>query len=301
MEEYCVSIFNREIQWLKAFAKPRSKEDPLRQVESQENPRGHIDLLERCIKVIAHLHPPSQSTAAVIWNNDVSLQNIMITNGEHPRIVSLIDWQNTCISPLYLAFCEPTFLRRDYIESPSDAASEIYKIPFLESETRQNTVSLRDVYLQVLCQSVPNLRSLIGIPYAETQKMLMLKAARSWSTRKGIISLRQGLINFWRNWNEYGLDGIPPISFTQQEIDLHLEEGDGMNGQLDFIWTIIQAIGMSQTGEVDACEYEAKKRRYEEVKQKWIEDMDETVRKAGSADTIDWAVHWPFRYPQLGF
>jgi hypothetical protein len=301
MEEYCISVCNREIQWLKTFAKPRSKEDPLRQVESQENPQCHIDLLERCIKLIPRLHPPAQSTAAVFWNNDVSLQNIMISNGEHPRIVSLIDWQNTCISPLYLAFCEPTFLRQDYIESPSDATSEIYKIPVLESETRQNTATLRDAYLQVLCQGVPNLRTLISLPYAETQQMLMLKAGRSWSSRNAIVSLRQGLINFWRNWNKYGLHGIPPTSFTQQEIDLHLEEGNGMNGQLDLIWTIIQAIGMSKTGEVRACEFKEKKQMYEEVKQRWIEEMNEIVRKAGSADTIDWAVHWPFRYTQLGF
>jgi hypothetical protein len=74
-----------------------------------------------------------------------------------------------------------------------------------------------------------------------------------------------------------------------------------MNGQLDFIWTIIHAIGMSQTGEVAVEEYEEKKREYEDAKKRWFEEMNREVEESGSLENIDWEVYWPFRYPKLGF
>jgi hypothetical protein len=74
-----------------------------------------------------------------------------------------------------------------------------------------------------------------------------------------------------------------------------------MNGQLDFIWTIIHAIGMSQTGEVEVEKYEEKKQEYEDAKRRWTEEMNREYEESASGETVDWEIYWPFRYPQLGF
>jgi len=58
---------------------------------------------------------------------------------------------------------------------------------------------------------------------------------------------------------------------------------------------------MTQDGEVKPEEFEEKKREFEEMKVRWVEEMNERVRAAGIDEVIDWGVHWPFRYPDLGF
>jgi 1,2-phenylacetyl-CoA epoxidase catalytic subunit len=58
---------------------------------------------------------------------------------------------------------------------------------------------------------------------------------------------------------------------------------------------------MTQNGEVKAEEFEVKKRQYEEVKSRWIAEMNERVKASGRDNVIDWKIYWPFRYPQPGF
>jgi len=131
--------------------------------------------------------------------------------------------------------------------------------------------------------------------------MIILDSGRSWTSRNRIISFRQGLINLWRDWDKLGLKGTPPISFTKEEYALHLEEGKGRNDNQDFVNSILDMIGMTRNGEVKPEEFEEKKRAFEEMKVRWVEEMNERVRAAGVDEVIDWAVYWPFRYPGLGF
>ena len=109
------------------------------------------------------------------------------------------------------------------------------------------------------------------------------------------------MINLWRDWAKYGLPHTPPYSFTQAELRAHAKEGIGADGNLDFIFGIQDAIGMTQNGEVKAEEYDEKKRQYEEIKARWITEMNERVKAVGRDDVIDWELYWPFRYPQLSF
>ena len=59
---------------------------------------------------------------------------------------------------------------------------------------------------------------------------------------------------------------------------------------------------MSQTGEVRAEYYSERKLIYEDLKQRWIEDMrKEWEAEQGVDGSIDWEKYWPFRSPDLGF
>ena len=301
VQEYWTAICQREIEWIQSHAKPRSEDDPLRQVDSQEEPARHIDLLNRCIKVAPCLEPPRHCASPILWHEDLSLKNVMVSDDDDPQILSLLDWQNTHVGPLYLQFCEPTFLQFDFL-LPDEEPSQLYKRPLLDQDIplAEESVRLRKRYLQSLNNAFP-LETSLSIPYAELQKMLIQDSGRSWISRNGILTLRQGLINLWRDWSKYGLPGAPPISFTKDDIILHLEEGAGRNGNLDFISNILDSIGMTQGGEVKAEEFREKKSQYEEVKSRWITEMSERVKAAGRDDAIDWEIYWPFRYPQLGF
>lgn len=301
VQEYWTAVCQREIEWIRKYATPRSEDDPLRQVDSQEDPACHIDLLSRCLKIVPQLEPPRHCALPTLWHGDLSLQNIMVSDDDDPQILSLLDWQNTCIGPLYLQFYEPTFLQLDFL-LPDEKPSQSYKRPLLHEDIplAKESVRLRKRYLESLNNEFP-LDDILSISYSELQRMLIQDSGRSWTLRNGILTLRQGLTNLWRDWNKYGLPGTPPISFTQEEIVMHIEEGAGRNGNLDFIANILDSIGMTQNGEVKAEEFEEKKRQYEEVKSRWIAEMNERVKASGRGDVIDWEIYWPFRYPQLGF
>ena len=238
----------------------------------------------------------------MLWPDDISLQNVIVSDERSPTIVSVLDWQNVTIGPLHLHFCEPEFLNIDF-QHPGSDESEVF-LRTLRQEERlaaNEIVRLRDVYLKSIVDIHPPLDSALSVPFRETQSLLIAACGRSWEKRKGILSLRQGLINISRNWNKYRLPPPCPISFSAEELAIHLEEGQGYNGNSDFIQTIIHGIGMSPTGEVSAEEFDGKKKEYEDTKQRWIEMMNEQVAEMGISEKIDWDVLWPFRYPGLGF
>jgi hypothetical protein len=224
-------------------------------VPTQEDPDSHIDLLQRCIHIAAHLSPSFPIDIGTLWHNDLNLQNIMVSDDANPRIVSLIDWQNVAVRPLYLQYCELPFLQIDDKELSDDDQQK--------NELRE----LQKLYHDCILRSIPDIRSVLRLPYAESQKTLILESGRSWTMRNKIISLRQGLINFWRSWSEWGLHGPCPITFSKEELENHIIEGQGANENWEFIIDVMSAIGMSQTGEVPADDYEERRRVYEDIKQ----------------------------------
>jgi Phosphotransferase enzyme family len=301
--EHWTSICQREIDWISEFAIPRAEDDPLRQMDSQEDPACHIDLLQRCITLAPHLEPPPSSSAPVLWHHDLSLRNILISNDTKPKIISILDWQNVSIVPLFLKFDEPSFIGMTFVPPGERVDPLVYErsLDTHETEWATEIVSLNQHYNRVLSRLCPQMAEALSIPFKETEGILIRDCTRSWEKRKGIVYLRQGLINIWRNWNKYGLPGAAPISFTKEELDNHLEDGKGMNDNRDFIEGIRQSIGMGPTGEVDANDYEEKKKYYEEVKRRFIVDMNEKVERVGFTENIDWELYWPFRYPEGGF
>jgi aminoglycoside phosphotransferase (APT) family kinase protein len=284
--DYWRDICQREINWIGKHAISKSEDDPLRQVDSQEDPHCHIALLNRCIDVAPLLTPPYPWTVGTIWHHDLSFQNIMVSDGDKPSIVSLLDWQNTFVGPLYLQFRQPRFL-----DSENDDDREAIEMD-----------RLRKFYFNCIAKECPYGAKGLTVPYAQVQKILMIESGRSWRMRNKILSLRQGLLNLWRNWNEYALPNPSPLSFSKEEQIAHYNEASGFNAHNDFIRDIRRSIGMSQTGEVNAEDYSERKLIYQDIKQRWIEDMrKEWETEQGTDSSIDWEKYWPFRYPDLGF
>ena len=301
--DYWISICRREANWISKFATPRDENDPLRQMDSQEDPGSHVDLLQRCITLAPYLQTTASAAAPVLWHHDVNTSNILISSDENPKIISILDWQNVSIGPLYLQFNDPEFVSIDFVRPDEHETSHVYQRPLESNETEiaNETVLLNQHYRQILSSHAPSVSYALDVPFRETLGILILDSARSWEKRKGIVFLRQGLINIWRNWKDYGLSGQAPIAFTPKELETHLEDGRGMDGNRDFIWGIVHHIGMGSTGEVRPDTFEEKNQEYKGIKQRWIEDMNQQVEQSGCTEKIDWELYWPFRYPDIGF
>lgn len=155
-----IAICKREIAWIRRYAVSRTEDDPLRQVNSQEDTICHIQQLKRCIKVAPLMTPPPPMNVGTLWHNNLNFDNILISNDNiNPHIVSILDWQNVFIGSLYLQFCAPYFFdcleeyeslhRPDDIKNKSDTEYRLGAKLALEVD------ELRPLYLESITKRHP--------------------------------------------------------------------------------------------------------------------------------------------------
>jgi hypothetical protein len=305
--QYWTAICEREIAWISKYAVPRTEDNPLRQEDSQEDPLCHIQQLKRCVSVAPLMTPPLPMSVGTLWHEDLNFRNIMVSTDINPRIISIIDWQNTSIGPLYLQFREPQLFDciNDYINDCESLDKQSNR-----SGTEDNVMAklaleakeLRRVYFESITKHCPYSVEALSVPYAKLQKNLMFTSGRSWTMRNKILSLRNGLLNLWCKWAGYGFKSPPPFSVSLEEANVHFDECEGVDQSDEFVQGIIRSIGMSHSGEVNVEEYQDKKLLYEDIKQQWIGDMSaQWNAQAVSKEKIKWEEYWPFRYPGLGY
>lgn len=106
---YMEDIARREMSWINQFAKGREVSDPLWESASQESPKCHLQLLEKCLRVIPQVIPAEKDLhRPTIWHSDLHAGNIFVENS---KIVGIIDWQGCMSLPLFLTCRIPKFLR----------------------------------------------------------------------------------------------------------------------------------------------------------------------------------------------
>jgi hypothetical protein len=250
-------------------------------------------MLNRCIQLAPHLTPKSPHAAPTLWHEDISWQNILVSEKGPPEVLSVIDWQHSRVVPLYLYCHQPHFLdsTTDPLPDDEDKAAHLNDPRLVEQERED----LRNHFALAVVRGARHAAQAFGsTPYAKAQASLISNSGRSWPTRKGIYFLRQNLLKIIDNWHQYQLPGNPPVSFTEEERRLHKNESKGLEKQFQFIIAIMKAVGMTETGEVLTHEYEEKRKLYEEYKKHCIDE-------SGIAESVDWEKAWPLRYPDIGF
>ncbi|KAL6711319.1 hypothetical protein ACN47E_005850 [Coniothyrium glycines] len=166
----------------------------------------------------------------VLWHTDLHMGNIFSKpNPEDPaKICSIIDWQSTVISPLYLQARFPDFLSVD----------DEYKLGLTERPKVPHDFEIMDA----------NDKKLAALKYENTKMskfyelntahrhmrvhdaLLMPQFTRELFIRlgevskEGAIPLRSCLIEFANAWSELGFLGECPFSFSEEEIQKHEQQ-----------------------------------------------------------------------------
>jgi hypothetical protein len=205
LHRHWIAICEREIAWISKYAVPRADNDPLRQVDSQEDPLCHIQQLKRCIAVAPHMTPPQPMCVGTLGHEDLNFRNILVSKDTNPRIISILDWQNASIGPLYLQFCEPELLDcLDDIDKHIDVCNRSATHDDVLVKNGPEGRELRRIYFESVAKHCPYGAEALSVPYAELQKNLILLSGRSWTMRNKILSLRNNLLNLWCKWESYG-------------------------------------------------------------------------------------------------
>ena len=295
-EEMWTSICEREIKWISKHAKPRDEDDPLRQLDSQECPQSHIEILQKCIELAPSLTPPFPSAVPTLWPSYLFPNDILVSYhvGEPPRIVSFHDWLKVDIGPLYLQHRVPRF-----ITNADSAKKETH--PDLPEDR-----PLERLYREYLHMLHPDKTESLQISYARLQKRLMNHCGFSWTVRNLLHDVRVDLIYLLKNWKEMGLMGSPPITLSDEILKTHEIEGKDWESNWEWIRTVMKNLGIDKNGEVTIEEYAAKKEELERLKNIWIQELKTLWEKhQGKVEEMEgdhlFEAAWPFRYPHFGF
>lgn len=95
MWEYFTAIANREISWIKTYAK---KEDDADQALAHL----HIKLLEDFKLILPFITPQKEEgVAPVLWHGDLHAGNLFVDQDDPSKITSIIDWQGISLVPFF--------------------------------------------------------------------------------------------------------------------------------------------------------------------------------------------------------
>lgn len=211
-----------EMQWARAYAKPRI--NPYRSIETPESPDEYISLLKRYLQLVPYLSPGQFRTS--LSHPDLHLDNIFV-DPETEKITCIIDWQSASVSEPFLQHDIPRMLipvghspneqiiptskdsgpKKDSDRTP-DLLSHYRFLSRLTNEERCAAINLHN-------------RSLL------TEPSSLLKGA--WS-KNDTFSFRHALIHVAARWEEIAPGTPCLIQFTSQELELHNDELDLLEG-----------------------------------------------------------------------
>ena len=201
-------------------------------VSSSGTPRGSVDeqftVLNMAKEVMSRLDTVTlinRVSRPVLWHTDLHMGNIYSKPEDPTKISSLIDWQSTVVSPLYLQARFPEFLSvdDDYVlgltEKPKlpqdyqDMDANDKKLAKLKFD---KTVVSKFYELSTANQH-PRTHNAFLMPWFTRE--LFIRCGEVYE--EGAIPLRACLIEFADAWSELGFPGECPFSFSEEDIRKH--------------------------------------------------------------------------------
>lgn len=188
----------------------------------------HIATLETTSRLLPTLtkHSPLQERSRpTLWHTDLHMGNIYVSQEDHTQITCLIDWQSTCIFPLFLQVRWPVFL------SPPEGYCEGVQLPKLpanfdelDDDEKRIAEFEKD---RATCAKAYEVATYLNNHDAYTARWDLAEPLRELCSRigdtwdDGIVPLRTCLIRIFEDWERIGFSGSCPIHFTASEIASH--------------------------------------------------------------------------------
>lgn len=232
-----------------------------------------------------------------LWHDDLHVANIFVDPKDHTKVVGLIDWQSTEISPLYFHARQPHFI--DYV-GPSVNGLER---PQLRGDLNELEPSEREsanaLYLsQLLCSlfntltHCQNPRLYAALEFQHTQKYLLLVLARNLLI-DGEASYLAQVAELESTWGEISSgDGSRfPFTFSHQDRRELEADVEGVVRGMDAMRSIREALGelFPEQGIVKTEDYEEALDALSQMKEQVIDEF-----ATNAAEREEWEKAWPF-------
>lgn len=255
--DYAKAVIGNEIKWVETYGKPRT--NYLQSMGIPEHPDDYLTLLRRFSSLTPHLAPPTSTGQHVktLSHPDLHLDNIFV-DAATGKISSVIDWQSTCVSELFLQRGLPPMLPKVEDRNGTEETSE----HSIDPESRSDDsapAAISHHYLDLTKErNFGRWKALSDAHRSDRMPPLELVTG-AWA-REDVFSFRHALINFVAHWDELARPGSGPcpFDFTDAEREGHLEEMELMKVLRAFVnhlqdENLIPIGGMMRPEHYDRC------------------------------------------------
>lgn len=210
-------------------------------------------------------HPTlGQHSKPILWHNDLHLGNIFVSPESPSQITSVIDWQSTSISPMFLQVRWPVFL-----EPPDDYATGLDE-PKLPADYDTLDPSAQELAMFRWKQAnrtkmyewgcaLNNRAVADAMEFPQVFRDLFLRICETYD--QGILPLRECLLDIYAEWTDLGFPGTCPLSFTKDEITAHAKAFEEYEAFLYLQQSVRDVLGTDSEGWISP------ERDFEEVRE----------------------------------
>ncbi|KAL9103637.1 MAG: hypothetical protein Q9163_001332 [Psora crenata] len=292
-EDYLISIGKREATWTAQLGQPRHRQFFFSYSEQKIDPKDHITLLSKYCLVAPQLVPKQEGLGSpTLQHPDLHQSNIFLCP-QSKQILSIIDWQGSSILPFFVqsgypALCDHELGRIQSLEKP-ELSDDFDKMgPEQQKEAllklKREQASLYYITATgVKCET--HLRAL-RLPYLEMRQCLIMQAGMPWDG--DLVNLRAALIGVHSKWKALVGEYPCPISFTDEEVRIAMQESEEWNEAAELLATIRNTLGIDGEGGTDPGNYS----RAYILNKEWRMQMLKGVRAEEREQC--WRV-WPFK------
>ncbi|KAH7397042.1 kinase-like domain-containing protein [Phaeosphaeria sp. MPI-PUGE-AT-0046c] len=299
LEAYHLAIGQREMACIRNLAKlPKSPITLCGPGTYQPTKMKKLKALNCYLDLVKHLLPSDpQISSAHLWHDDLHLANIIVDPVEPTKILGLIDWQSTEISPLYFHARQPHFM--DYDGPPINGLERPQlreDLDELEPSEREkaNTLylqqSLCSLYNTLIHRQNPRLYA--SLQFQRTQKYLLLVLARNILI-DGEASYLAQVAELESTWDEFsGKDGSSyPFTFSEKERQELETDVEGVARGMNAMRSIKESLGelFPEQGIVKPEEYEEALDALSQIKTQVIDEF-----ATNEVEKEEWEKMWPF-------
>ena len=190
----------------------------------------HIYLLEQLLLVIPYILPAEDLVRPVLLHHDLHSDNIFVKDEDPTQISSIIDWQASYASPLFMQVRFPSIVDSDEPYPWGAVQPELPKdfeiLPPLEKEEAKrilDEIRLKKFYELATRKFNPVLAKAMDWMRRDDDPTTFIFHIIDQSSSNGPIPLQELLIQIYEKWDwiaeRRGLKIPCPISFSKEEID----------------------------------------------------------------------------------
>ncbi|OAX81715.1 hypothetical protein ACJ72_03935 [Emergomyces africanus] len=236
-EEYARAIGKNEMAWIEAHASPRT--NAFVSLKEPELPHHALSLLSKYIDATPYLVPNNHiASANVLWHPDLHLDNVFVDPVTY-KITGIVDWQGASVAPLFYQSCVPRMFRHDglvregwVVPSRPDDFDTLSECEQRRVDEDLENETIHKYYEAKVCKHAPyHWEVLKDQRHVQLRRNPTRLVTGVWENRD-IFFLRRSLIAITALWDILQPDETieSPISFTREELDLHMKEDENMTG-----------------------------------------------------------------------
>ena len=243
LQEYHTAIGKREIACVTQLPElPKSPITLCGPGTYQPTRAKKLRALHCYLDILSQILPKDERiSSAHLWHDDLHLGNIFVDPSEPTKVVGLIDWQSTELSPLYFHARQPHFI--DYEGPPVNGLERPQPrkdLDRLEISARREAEalylhqSLCSLYMTLTHHQNPRLYA--ALQYQATQQYLLLILARNILI-DGEVSYLSQLAELESTWSDLSADKLSACPFAFSDNDR-----DGLEADMEGVIRGMQAM-----------------------------------------------------------